>query len=522
MGLSVASMAAKFSSVCADTEKGKGAEAPRRPLPPPPPAKSPPPPPLAKSKAPAVSMHSLQQEETSAGAASQLAAPRPDATSTSRPSRPPPPPPRPPTSPPPPPPPQATQPQSQHEQQHEQPEEEEEEGQQQPLQQQQGEGDSSKEHEIASSAGVDVLPVIDEVPSIPSSPPLSRETSDIKEAREALKKAGSMKHETETGKGFVHHRSSVVLAHELQKVSSAPHTVAEHLPAARKGLVAPVLRFLEKKLADQGVSASDVQRPTPQVRQAPAQPAPQVLQAPAQPAQELNLIRGPTGGVGLGISRAARSGPFVVRQLVPGSAVEQSNRMQMGDHLHEVSGVSVHDKGLDQVKALILGQPGTLLSLKYYSPTPEERAKIMAIENGEAACVSAGAQRPAPQAAQAQEAPSPDRKVLPRRRSWIMGPHQAGIGLTLTEPELRVVDVVAGGAAHAIAGFAEVGDVLVSVDGVNVAGMSLAELGKLIVGDEGTVVAITLAKGGTGEHKSAALSRRTPRNSMSKYSIPDA
>ena len=57
--------------------------------------------------------------------------------------------------------------------------------------------------------------------------------------------------------------------------------------------------------------------------------------------------------------------------------------MQMGDHLHEVSGVSVHDKGLDQVKALILGQPGTLLSLKYYSPTPEERAKIMASVLGE-------------------------------------------------------------------------------------------------------------------------------------------
>ena len=314
--------------------------------------------------------------------------------------------------------------------------------------------------------------------------------------------------EKKTGEGFVHHRGSVVLAHELQKVSSAPHTVAEHLPAARKGLVAPVLRFLEKKLADQGMGASDVQRPAPQAAQ-------------AQATEQLNLMRGPTGGVGLGISRAERSGPFVVRQLVPGSAVEQSKRMQMGDQLHEVSGVSVHDQSLDQVKALILGQPGTVLSLKYYSPTPEERAEIMARENGEAARMSAGAQRPAQQAAQAQEAPSPERKVPPRRRSWIMGPHRAGIGLTLTEPELRVVDVVAGGAAHAIAGFAEVGDVLVSVDGVNVAGMSLVELGKLIVGDEGTAVAITLAKGGTGEHKSALLSRRTPRNSMSKRSNLD-
>ena len=150
--------------------------------------------------------------------------------------------------------------------------------------------------------------------------------------------------------------------------------------------------------------------------------------------EQLNLIRGPTGGVGLGISRAERSGPFVVRQLVPGGSVEQSKRVQVGDQLHEVGGVSVHDKSLDEVKVLILGQPGTALSLKYYSPTPDERAQIMANVNGEANRMSV--------APETRMSPAPQRVVLasaPPDRNLRMSPEPERTGPAPVSPSAPVV-----------------------------------------------------------------------------------
>ena len=108
------------------------------------------------------------------------------------------------------------------------------------------------------------------------------------------------------------------------------------------------------------------------------------------------------------------------------------------------------------------------------------------------------------------------RSPPPRRKSWI-APHRAGIGVTFSDKEqgLQVVDVVAGGAASDYPGFCEVGDVLVAVDGHGVLGKTIHEASEFVLGDEGTQVEVTVQKA-SGERKSVKLTRRTPRNSLSK------
>ena len=109
-------------------------------------------------------------------------------------------------------------------------------------------------------------------------------------------------------------------------------------------------------------------------------------------AMQVDLMRGPTGGVGIGISRAqlpqsvwpvaSEPGPFVVRHLVSGGTAEQCGQIQEGDLLHSINGVSVSNMTLEQAKPLILGQPGTLLSLNLYSPSSRERSQILTNAGG--------------------------------------------------------------------------------------------------------------------------------------------
>ena len=103
---------------------------------------------------------------------------------------------------------------------------------------------------------------------------------------------------------------------------------------------------------------------------------------------QVDLMRGPTGGVGMGISRAelphsvwpcaSEAGPFIVRNLVPGGTAQQCGQIQIGDLLHSVNGVSVHNASFEEVNALVLGEPGLSVSLNLYSPPTQERSQILA------------------------------------------------------------------------------------------------------------------------------------------------
>lgn len=110
-----------------------------------------------------------------------------------------------------------------------------------------------------------------------------------------------------------------------------------------------------------GVAESDA-RPVPLVT------APNVI--------HVVLTRGASGGIGLGFSRATaeqQSGPFIIKQMVPGSVVERSQQIVPGDMLEAVDNISVHDKSVEQVREIILGAPGSSVTLSITrKPPPAE------------------------------------------------------------------------------------------------------------------------------------------------------
>ena len=156
-------------------------------------------------------------------------------------------------------------------------------------------------------------------------------------------------------------------------------------------------------------------------------------------AMQVDLMRGPTGGVGIGISRAqlpqcvwpvaSEPGPLVVCSLVSGGTAEQCGQIREGDLLHSINGVSVSNMSLEQAKPLILGQPGTLLSLNLYSPSSQERSQILTNVGGAPAASRmsvAPESKPAQQQQQQQQQQQPPVTVVELTR----GP-TGGVGVDL-------------------------------------------------------------------------------------------
>eukprot|EP00286_Rhodomonas_abbreviata_P026615 CAMPEP_0181314228 /NCGR_PEP_ID=MMETSP1101-20121128/14696_1 /TAXON_ID=46948 /ORGANISM="Rhodomonas abbreviata, Strain Caron Lab Isolate" /LENGTH=216 /DNA_ID=CAMNT_0023421287 /DNA_START=215 /DNA_END=862 /DNA_ORIENTATION=+ len=96
---------------------------------------------------------------------------------------------------------------------------------------------------------------------------------------------------------------------------------------------------------------------------------------------------------------------------------------------------------------------------------------------------------------------------------------RGGIGLGLAEPELKVQYIVEGGPAAEAQAF-DVGDKLVAVDDTDVHLMRLKDVATLIVGEEGTQVAITVEKIITAERKTIILTRRGAGTKASEMPNP--
>ena len=108
-----------------------------------------------------------------------------------------------------------------------------------------------------------------------------------------------------------------------------------------------------------------------------ARPVPLVTAVAAVPGViHVVLTRGASGGIGLGFSRATaeqQSGPFIIKQMVPGSVVERSQQIVLGDMLEAVDNISVRDKSVEQVREIILGAPGSSVTLSITrKPPPAE------------------------------------------------------------------------------------------------------------------------------------------------------
>ena len=87
----------------------------------------------------------------------------------------------------------------------------------------------------------------------------------------------------------------------------------------------------------------------------------------------ISLARGETGGIGLVLHReAASTGPFAIKRMAAGGAAQVCQELAVGDELHEIDDVSVHDMRLDQLKDAILGAPGTAIRLTVVRPVSKD------------------------------------------------------------------------------------------------------------------------------------------------------
>lgn len=187
-------------------------------------------------------------------------------------------------------------------------------------------------------------------------------------------------------------------------------------------------------------------------------PGSSVVLAIAPPSQAaVSVVRGPTGGIGMGFSRetqqvsrpsglgavvetvARTSGPYVIRQFVAGSPSESCGELKVGDLLHAVNGVSVYDLGVEQVKALIIGTPGTQVSL-ITTPAAAAPAAAAAVAPAAAAQASA-AQASAAQAAAASAAAAAaqEQKRMLEEQQQMLAQQQAAIA----EQQARIAQEMA-------------------------------------------------------------------------------
>lgn len=90
----------------------------------------------------------------------------------------------------------------------------------------------------------------------------------------------------------------------------------------------------------------------------------------------LNVNKG-NGGVGISFGLTAGGTTFITG-MAPGGPAEVSGKLFVGDELISVNGVTVSDRKVDDVISLIVGEPGTILTLEIASsrPDPTDGSKI--------------------------------------------------------------------------------------------------------------------------------------------------
>lgn len=78
-------------------------------------------------------------------------------------------------------------------------------------------------------------------------------------------------------------------------------------------------------------------------------------------------------GVGIGITDRA---PYRVTDIVEGGAAALTGELQINDYIMSVAGVDITNRTFTDVKSLILGEPGTQLTLKVDRRTDDGQHQI--------------------------------------------------------------------------------------------------------------------------------------------------
>ncbi len=223
---------------------------------------------------------------------------------------------------------------------------------------------------------------------------------------------------------------------------------------------------------------------------------------------EFSSAGGETCGVGLRITDAA---PYRVRGCLAGGAAHKTGEIRPGDVLLSVDGVQVGGLPIGEVRSLIVGRAGSTVEMQLQRSRGDERrvfpVRMVRGAPGAASgppAIPPGLPRP-PATAVGREALDAAARRREEEDEWetrsaysamsgesalssAAGGDVCGVGLRITDAApYRVRGCLAGGPAHRT-GEIRPGDVLLSVDGAEVAGRSIAEVRRLIVGRAGSRV----------------------------------
>ncbi len=254
---------------------------------------------------------------------------------------------------------------------------------------------------------------------------------------------------------------------------------------------------------------------------------------------EMSTIGPESSGVGLRITDTA---PYRVRGCLAGGAAHKTGEIRPGDVLLSVDGVQVGSLQIGEVRGMIVGRAGSQVEMVLQRSRGDDRKTFtvrMIRGSGAAGPATPAEVRPAPNARD-QRAGRPAAAVRPEQSlpsaafsaarnkeedDWetksavsavsalsgdsemsSVGPDTAGVGLRITDvAPYRVRGCLAGGPAHRT-GEIRPGDVLLSVDGVEVGGRAIGEVRRLIVGRSGSRVEMKFQRSRGDERRLLAVS----------------
>ena len=270
-------------------------------------------------------------------------------------------------------------------------------------------------------------------------------------------------------------------------------------------------------------------------------------------------------GVGLRITDAA---PYRVRGCLAGGVAHKTGEIRPGDVLLSVDGSAVGGLSIGEVRGMIVGRAGSVVEMQFQRSRGDER-KVFTVRMTRAAAGAAGAAvaavsvaplvagstaigaagtgsgsvavagtgrplqvlPPPPTDYNASAGPVGSTEIAESARrkeeedEWetrsavsavscisgesamsSAGPEACGVGLRITDAApYRVRGCLAGGPAHRT-GEIRPGDVLLSVDGIEVAGRSIAEVRRLIVGRAGSRVEMRFQRSRGDERRLVVVS----------------
>ena len=210
----------------------------------------------------------------------------------------------------------------------------------------------------------------------------------------------------------------------------------------------------------------------------------------------------PGEDVGVGISfQAARStNHIVVVSIAPGSSAEASGQVFVGDIIHRINNVSVQGKRIPAVVSMIKGQPGTNVVMELQSsdalPPTVNSSNLYSSYTAPPSSYN-GSQAPT------SVEPVPGARMVSLVRQPL-GPNSTtigsdenvgvGLGFVITDGA-HIVSALAPNGSAEQSGQIQIGDTILSVDGIPAAGKDVDTLVGLIKGRRGTQVRLLIMPG---------------------------